>query len=59
MVAEQFRIIRSNLQYILNKKDKSTILVTSSFSGEGKSYVIYEYGRCSCIGRKEDHYPGI
>ncbi|MBK9660870.1 MAG: hypothetical protein IPO68_13400 [Chitinophagaceae bacterium] len=35
MVAEQFRIIRSNLQYVLNKKEKSTILVTSSFSGEG------------------------
>ena len=39
MVAEQFRIVRSNLQYVLNKIDKSVILVTSSFSGEGKSFV--------------------
>jgi tyrosine-protein kinase Etk/Wzc len=39
MVAEQFRIIRSNLQYVINKPDKSIILVTSSFSGEGKSFV--------------------
>jgi tyrosine-protein kinase Etk/Wzc len=39
MVAEQFRIIRSNLQYVINKPDKSVILVTSSFSGEGKSFV--------------------
>lgn len=39
MVAEQFRIIRSNLQYVVNKPDKSVILVTSSFSGEGKSFV--------------------
>ncbi|MEO7923952.1 MAG: polysaccharide biosynthesis tyrosine autokinase [Chitinophagaceae bacterium] len=39
MVAEQFRIVRSNLQYILNKVDKAVILVTSSFSGEGKSFV--------------------
>jgi capsular exopolysaccharide synthesis family protein len=39
MVAEQFRIVRSNLQYILTKVDKSVILVTSSFSGEGKSFV--------------------
>ena len=39
MVAEQFRIVRSNLQYVLNKVDKSVILVTSSFSGEGKSFV--------------------
>jgi tyrosine-protein kinase Etk/Wzc len=39
MVAEQFRIIRSNLQYVLNKVDKQVILITSSFSGEGKSFV--------------------
>lgn len=39
MVAEQFRIIRSNLQYILGKNEKPCILVTSSFSGEGKSFV--------------------
>jgi tyrosine-protein kinase Etk/Wzc len=44
MVAEQFRIIRSNLQYVLNKKEKATILVTSSFSGEGKSYVSTNMG---------------
>ena len=39
MVAEQFRIIRSNLQYIVTKLDKTVIMVTSSFSGEGKSFV--------------------
>ncbi|HLG41423.1 MAG TPA: polysaccharide biosynthesis tyrosine autokinase [Chitinophagaceae bacterium] len=39
MVAEQFRIIRSNLQYVVNKPDKTVILVTSSFSGEGKSFI--------------------
>lgn len=39
MVAEQFRIVRSNLQYVLNKKEKAVILATSSFSGEGKSFV--------------------
>ncbi len=39
MVAEQFRIIRSNLQYVVNKPDKTVILVTSSYSGEGKSFI--------------------
>lgn len=39
MVAEQFRSIRSNLQYIISKIEKPVILVTSSFSGEGKSFV--------------------
>lgn len=39
MVAEQFRIIRSNLQYITGKSERPVILVTSSFSGEGKSFI--------------------
>ncbi|MEN9525993.1 MAG: hypothetical protein RLZZ256_1377, partial [Bacteroidota bacterium] len=38
MVAEQFRIIRTNLQYFLNKKENAVILVSSTFSGEGKSF---------------------
>jgi capsular exopolysaccharide synthesis family protein len=38
-IGEQFRIIRTNLQYIIGKKEKPVILVTSSFSGEGKSFV--------------------
>jgi capsular exopolysaccharide synthesis family protein len=53
MVAEQFRIIRSNLQYILTKKDKSTILVTSSFSGEGKSYVTTNMGAVLALAGKK------
>jgi capsular exopolysaccharide synthesis family protein len=44
MVAEQFRIIRSNLQYVLGKTQKPVILVTSSFSGEGKSFVSTNLG---------------
>lgn len=38
-ISEQFRIIRTNLQYIIAKKERPVILVTSSFSGEGKSFV--------------------
>ena len=53
MVAEQFRIIRSNLQYVLNKIDKPVILVTSSFSGEGKSFVTTNLGAVLALaGRK-------
>ena len=53
MVAEQFRIIRSNLQYILSSKaDKSVILVTSSFSGEGKSYVSINMGAVLALAGK-------
>ena len=42
VIAEQFRIFRSNLQFVLPKddsKEAKTLLVTSSISGEGKSFV--------------------
>lgn len=39
VVAEQFRMIRTNLQYILKNNEKSVIMVTSSLSGEGKSFM--------------------
>jgi capsular exopolysaccharide synthesis family protein len=53
MVAEQFRIIRSNLQYVLNKIDKPIILVTSSFSGEGKSFVTTNLGAVMALAGKK------
>ncbi len=52
MVAEQFRIIRSNLQYILGKVDKSILLVSSSFSGEGKSFVSINMGAVLALAGK-------
>ncbi|HEX7905946.1 MAG TPA: polysaccharide biosynthesis tyrosine autokinase [Chitinophagaceae bacterium] len=53
MVAEQFRIIRSNLQYIVNKVDKSVILITSSFSGEGKSFISINMGAVLALAGKK------
>ena len=53
MVAEQFRIIRSNLQYILNKNEKPVILVTSSFSGEGKSFASTNMGAVMALTGKK------
>lgn len=52
MVAEQFRIIRSNLQYIINKIEKPVILITSSFSGEGKSFVTTNMGAVLALAGK-------
>jgi capsular exopolysaccharide synthesis family protein len=37
-LAESFRALRSNLNYFLGNKDKAVILVTSSISGEGKTF---------------------
>lgn len=39
IISEQFRIIRSNLGFFLKDKPFQTILVTSTVSGEGKSFV--------------------
>lgn len=38
-VAEQFRMLRSNLQFVLRNVQTPVILVSSSVSGEGKSFV--------------------
>jgi len=51
-IAEQFRIIRTNLQYVLNKSGKSVIMITSSFSGEGKSFISTNIGAVMALGGK-------
>ncbi|RYE55675.1 MAG: polysaccharide biosynthesis tyrosine autokinase, partial [Sphingobacteriales bacterium] len=39
VIAEQFRSLRTNLQFLLTSKIEKTVMVTSSMSGEGKSFV--------------------
>lgn len=38
-IAELFRLIRSNLSFYLQRDDQKVILVTSTISGEGKSFI--------------------
>lgn len=38
-IVELFRYVRNNLQFILSKDEDKVILVTSSVSGEGKSFI--------------------
>lgn len=52
-VAEQFRIIRTNLQYVLTSTPKPVILVTSSFSGEGKSFICTNLGAVMALAGKK------
>lgn len=58
-LAESFRILVSNLKYVLPKKDSAKIImVTSSVKGEGKTLISVnlaltlanKYGRCLLIG---------
>lgn len=51
-LAEQFRIIRSNLQYILPRGEKPVLLVSSSFSGEGKSFISTNLGSVMALSGK-------
>jgi len=51
-IAEQFRIIRTNLQFVLNKIDKPVIIVTSTFSGEGKSFISTNLGGVIALAGK-------
>ena len=37
-ISELFRLIRTNIQFIMNKKTDKVILITSTRSGEGKSF---------------------
>jgi tyrosine-protein kinase Etk/Wzc len=53
MVAEQFRIIRSNLQYVLPQIENPVILITSSVSGEGKSFVSINMGSVIALAGKK------
>jgi capsular exopolysaccharide synthesis family protein len=53
IIAEQFRIIRTNLQYISGRKEKTVILVTSSFSGEGKSFISTNIGAVLALSGKK------
>lgn len=39
VVTEMFRMVRSNIKFVLKKRDDKIILITSSVSGEGKSFV--------------------
>lgn len=52
-IAEQFRIIRTNLQYVLPKRERFTVLVSSSSSGEGKSFVSMNLGAAIALTGKK------
>ncbi|HTN06095.1 GumC family protein [Agriterribacter sp.] len=53
VVAEQFRIMRTNVQYLINKIARPVILITSSVSGEGKSFVATNYGAAMALTGKK------
>lgn len=52
LLAEQFRIFRSNMNFIVSQKKCPILLFTSSMSGEGKSFISANIGQIYAISGK-------
>lgn len=53
MVSEQFRSLRTNLQYLVNADKTNVILVTSTMSGEGKTFMSLNLGNSLALAGKK------
>ncbi len=53
VLAEQFRALRTNLQFFLKPQKGNVILLTSSMSGEGKSFTAMNLGAILAISGKK------
>jgi capsular exopolysaccharide synthesis family protein len=52
-IAEQFRTLRTNLQYLITGANEKVILFTSSMSGEGKSFMVINLGSALALSGKK------
>jgi len=52
-LAEQFRAVRTNLQFLLKGKEHQIIMITSSTVGEGKSFFTINLGSSLAISNKK------
>jgi len=52
-ISEQFRALRTNLSFFFKNADEKVILITSSMSGEGKSFVSINLGNILALTNKK------
>jgi len=52
ILSEQFRALRTNLQFVLNNKSSSVIMITSSMASEGKSFVALNLANVLALGNR-------
>jgi tyrosine-protein kinase Etk/Wzc len=52
-ISEQFRALRTNLSFFLRDKNEKVILLTSSMSGEGKSFISINFGNVLALSGKK------
>jgi hypothetical protein len=53
IISEQFRGLRTNSQFLLNADKPQVIMVTSSMSGEGKSFISLNLGSVLALSGKK------
>ncbi len=58
-LAESFRSLRTNLQYLLREKDEKIILVTSAISGEGKTFCAMNLATILAMSNKKVLLVGL
>ena len=58
-IAEMFRLLRTNLQYLHSTEDTSTFLITSVASGEGKTFVAANLGMAMALANKRTVVLGM
>ena len=58
-IVEMFRIIRTNMQFMLAGKENPVILVTSSVSGEGKSFTSINMAMSFALMKKKVILVGL
>jgi len=52
ILSEQFRSLRTNLQFVLDNDKPNVIMLTSSMSGEGKSFIALNLASVLALGDK-------
>jgi len=52
-IAEMFRLLRTNLNYLNVKQEKQVLIVTSTISGEGKSFVGLNLAMTMALSNKK------
>lgn len=53
LIAEQFRSLRTNLNFLLTGEEQKVILITSSMSGEGKSFLSVNLSAALALAGKK------
>ncbi len=58
-IGERFRLVRTNLQFLNKKKQQQTMLVTSSISGEGKTFIAINLALSFAIAKQKTIVLGM